>query len=282
MNERKCPIYVHEYHKIPSDSTYNDYSTKSFAKTASSKSQNSNSQSSKSVLDKLEETYWATWKPSRDKRVRTARRPKKTSKNDAYGDTSDTMVKYFEKSNYKESSASVDDSAYKYDSRASQSSRLIELNTQEIQTDDFSTWVQTEQENKIEENDEHENPVSSNTDLEKEHTEQTDDTDIIPVKENLTEDDETIPEISSKSKFLEHKDSFIIHKKKQEEVKESFQQPKCIKLFKKPGSGYIRGGTYPLKSCFKNDSTPKGNFRLGPPGSPMFVTTNSFNRKYGK
>lgn len=281
MNERKCPIYVHEYNKTPSDNTYTNQSSKYLGKNTKSKS--SNSQSSKSVLDKLEETYWASWKPSRERYPRSPRRHRTTSKNIAYGDTSDTLVKYFQKSNFKVSSGSVDDRNYQYDSKACHSSRLIEVSTQEIQTDDLTGALNhSEFEMKNQE------PNEKNTDDGKvkslepgnENTENGEDT--IPVKEKHLVEEEILTNTPRRSKLIEHKDSFIIHKKKQEEVKEPFQQPKCIKLYKKPGSSYLRGGTYPLKSCLKTDSSTKGHFRLGPPGSPMFVTTNSFNKKYGK
>lgn len=81
--------------------------------------------------------------------------------------------------------------------------------------------------------------------------------------------------------FVQHKDSIEITKKKQEKEgqKEHYKQPKCIRLYRKTGAttGYMKGGTYPLKSCLRKD---QGAFRLGPPGSPLFITSSSFsNRK---
>lgn len=97
---------------------------------------------------------------------------------------------------------------------------------------------------------------------------------------------ETEENTESVHTFVEHKDSIEITKKKQDSsgVREHFQQPKCIRLFRKSGlaAGFIKGGTYPLKSCLKRESVPKGNFRLGAPGSPLFVTTSSFSNKRRK
>ncbi|VEN64369.1 unnamed protein product, partial [Callosobruchus maculatus] len=90
--------------------------------------------------------------------------------------------------------------------------------------------------------------------------------------------EEDIPE----NKILRHKDSFIIHRKKQSEVKEFLQQPKCIRLYRKSTPSYTsRGGSYPLRSCLKKETgffSTKGNFRLGAPGKPLFVTTSSYCR----
>lgn len=293
ISERRCPIYVHEYSKNRSSGTFNNESAKSLGKSTTSKSKSSNSQTSKSVLDKLEETYWATWRPSREKYSKNTKRNRSSSKNDGFGDTSESVIKYFQKSNFKESSASVDDSNCKYGSRPSRSSRLIEVTTQEIQTEDVPDLNQS-QVKKVDETTENieekekvkaiktdttitENDGSNTTNNNKNAEEN----DAVPVKDTYVEEEEIVEEVS-KSKLLEHKDSFIIHKKKQGEVKEPFQQPKCIKLYKKSASTYLRGGTYPLKSCLRNDTTPKGHFRLGPPGSPMFLTSSSFNRKYAK
>lgn len=89
------------------------------------------------------------------------------------------------------------------------------------------------------------------------------------------------PAETPENAFVEHKDSIEITKKKQEKEgqKEHYKQPKCIRLYRKTGTttGYMKGGTYPLKSCLRKDQGP---FRLGPPGSPLFITSSSFsNRK---
>lgn len=268
--EKKCPIYVHEFSKTSSINSYDTNSSKTM-ETATGTSKTSNSHSSKSVLDKLEETYWASWKPSKEKGSPRRR----GTKNKAYGDTSDSLVKYFQKSNFKVDSTTEAESVVNQENQSSRSTRIIEMSTQEIQTD-ICNFDQTR--------DNYQqmlNKTSSDNDIIKESIiisplDNKDDSDSVAIKED------NMSQLSSNSKLLQHKDSFIIHRKKQDEVKENFQQPKCIKLFKKPGSSYLRGGTYPLKSCLRSDNMTKGQFRLGPPGSAMFVTSNSFNRKYGK
>lgn len=57
INERKCPIYVHNIRK--NSSVYNHYNEKF---TTAKKPNEANKQ----VLDKLEETYWSTWRPKKE------------------------------------------------------------------------------------------------------------------------------------------------------------------------------------------------------------------------
>ncbi|XP_044748814.1 uncharacterized protein LOC123309667 [Coccinella septempunctata] len=95
--------------------------------------------------------------------------------------------------------------------------------------------------------------------------------------DELTEDDRD-PDTSSSTtnveepkdfKFLRHTDSFILNSKKQSEEKPHFQQPRCIRLYKKNSSGsYIKGGSYPLKPCLKKESTFKGYNRRPLSGTP--------------
>lgn len=66
LNERKCPIYVHNIKK--DSSVYNNYNEKLVTprKTMDTQKVSGGQNASKFVLDKLEETYWATWKPKKD------------------------------------------------------------------------------------------------------------------------------------------------------------------------------------------------------------------------
>ncbi|XP_045480320.1 uncharacterized protein LOC123684870 [Harmonia axyridis] len=95
--------------------------------------------------------------------------------------------------------------------------------------------------------------------------------------DELTEDDRDLDTSSSisnveepkDSKFLRHTDSFILNSKKQSEEKPHYQQPRCIRLYKKNSpSNYIKGGSYPLKPCLKKESTFKGYTRRPLSGSP--------------
>lgn len=94
--------------------------------------------------------------------------------------------------------------------------------------------------------------------------------------DELTEDDGEVETSSSVSnveepkdfKFLRHTDSFILNSKKQSEDKPHYQQPRCIRLYKKNSSGYTRGGSYPLKPCLKKESTFKGYTRRSLSGTP--------------
>lgn len=62
FNERKCPIYVHHIEK--DSSVFSNYDEK--LTTPRKLVANNQNNVNKMVLDKLEETYWATWKPKKD------------------------------------------------------------------------------------------------------------------------------------------------------------------------------------------------------------------------
>ncbi|KAL3267572.1 hypothetical protein HHI36_011690 [Cryptolaemus montrouzieri] len=106
--------------------------------------------------------------------------------------------------------------------------------------------------------------------------------------EEVTEEDNETSYISDKSnteeteeiKFIKHTDSFILNTKKKSEEKNKYQQPRCIRLYKKSySSSYVRGGSYPLKSCLKKESSFNGNSRRPLSGSPyslnMFKPTKN-------
>lgn len=208
----------------------------------------------------------------------------------AYGDVPDNLPNYFSSSEFETSAAStVEESDYErcnsyetvinmqdlYETRLNPV-RLKTTHTQEIQTETVpSTLPKIEEHIESDETKKQEEPPK----VEEEPAEGKE----IP-KEKSSDEEPEEGTNNEKSKFLKHTDSFIINKKKQGEVKEHFQQPKCIRLYRKPGtsSSFIRGGSYPLKSCLKRESTPKGNFRLGAPGSPLFVSTSSFHKKTRK
>lgn len=95
--------------------------------------------------------------------------------------------------------------------------------------------------------------------------------------DEVTEDDKDVDAASSMSnieesknfRFLRHTDSFILNSKKQSEEKSHYQQPRCIRLYKKNSSAsYIKGGSYPLKPCLKKESTFKGYTRRPLSGIP--------------
>lgn len=99
---------------------------------------------------------------------------------------------------------------------------------------------------------------------------------LIDVEPTNNDSEEIVPSIK-------HKDSLIIAKEKQGKTDpKHFQQPKCIRLYRKTTTvGHVKGGSYPLRSHLKKDPHPKGNFRLGAPGSPLFIAPgSSLNKKH--
>lgn len=226
---RKCPIYTHNV------AGPGDYLSKPRKKTKTKSKE-------KSVLEKLEETYWANWKPDNSKQKIDSRMSTKKSleiqvikgapskrrhKIQMYpcpGDHHETQVEKIEQ---------------------------VLSKSQEIQTDDIPKTSEST-----------DNSVSD-----------------FEAEKKLEEDID--------NKFLRHTDSFILNMKRQHEEKEYFDQPKCIRLYKKPtkyvSKNYIRGGSYPLKSCLKKESNfSKGSHRMTRPRSPLIVSSNFSNKKYNK
>lgn len=301
VNERKCPIYVHQYHNIQNASTYNNYSKAStrppVEKNPPKPKKISGFPTTKSVLDQLEETYWATWKPNKENvgamSKKTRPHENRVSKIKAYGDVPDNIPNYLSSSEYETSGVStVEESDYEkynnyetvinmqdlYESR-NNPVRPKTTHTQEIQTDRVPLALP-----KIEEHIENnETKRRDQIETKEEPADEKPEENEIPIEKSSDEDPDEGTN-KEKSNFLKHTDSFIINKKKQSEVKEHFQQPKCIRLYRKPGvsTSFIRGGSYPLKSCLKRESAPKGNFKLGAPGSPLFVSSSFFHKKTRK
>lgn len=242
------------------------------------------------MLDKLEETYWATWKPSKEKHRPKNSKPnekKKETKNKAHEDISDSLVNYFVTTDFNTSTTSVisENNLVTSNEPVFEYGKFIEMNSQEIQTETLTSSENLKKSAEfVDKNDD--KVLETKTDV-LEYSENI--TDVIPEKElkekkeisiSTTKEPDSTKVQETNSKILKHTDSFILTKKKQSEVKEIYKQPKSIKLYKKSGS-YVKGGTYPLKSCLKKEIPMfKGNFKLGPPGSPLFVTSNSFNKKF--
>ncbi|KAL1509220.1 hypothetical protein ABEB36_003990 [Hypothenemus hampei] len=303
LNERKCPIYVH--HIRNNSSVYNHYNAKLTHKSINNYS--IKKPVTKVVLDKLEETYWATWKPTKEigptsdnsrtkNRVKTRNvefkpvffehKGEKQNNNTPHGDSNDSVVKYFKAKRF--DSSSTTESTFKV---LPEKIHVLNQESQEIHKK-FHCPVILQEEVKVEEDTLHkfmenlaeslanaspEKPMKPKTKKSKKNIQQQ--------HEEITESkEEPIDNTNLGSEtFVDHKDSIEITKKKQEKSgsKEHFQKPKCIRLYRKSGSSgaYIKGGTYPLKSCLKKDELGKGNFRLGPPGRPLFLTNSSFSNK---
>lgn len=284
--ERKEQIYVHDLSRIP---------THGFMKTTVKKPSFTMSNNSKSLLDRLEESYWATWKPQKesihDKTFR--RHNKSTTKNTAYGDTADHLIKYFGSVGFDTSSVTIHEmSEQEVCEKCDEgTSPELETHSQEIQTESLSEFTTHEDvmaskiQKPVKEHSTKKEKSSSKRDRsskkhstgKKEETKEIDKTTELIVDKPL----ESILEAESEPKVLIHTDSLIIAKKKQSEIKEAFQQPKCIKLHKNTPSSLIpKGGMYQTKPCFRRESSQLSHFRLGAPGSTLFVTANSFNKKY--
>lgn len=233
---RKCPIYVHTFDK----SDKGDFVPKKTKKV----------KNKQSFVDKLEEHYWANWKPDKgeEKCVKSHKVPPEIKIIKSAPTERRRKFKVFPNA----------DDAIKVETV--QVETQVEIIEQDVKKASKSQEIQTEICTKDE---------SNNT------------------KEECVEQENTEVE---DSKFLKHTDSFILNQKKHKEgedkeEEEHFEQPHCIRLYRKPGKNlsknYVKGGSYPLKSCLKKESVfSKGNVRLGRPGSPLIVSSN-YSSKHG-
>nr|CAH7757150.1 unnamed protein product [Callosobruchus chinensis] len=336
-SDRRSPIYVHKYEKIPSTVQENLHQAKQ------------SKANPKVMLDKLEENYWATWKPKNSFK----------NKNVAHGDTHESWSKYSNRCDYDASSSVVQETCHHhhhhqqknpnsyhdkvlYNSERQMQSeethhetreqpqpdmtdetnhsniesrvtnaKFISKNDQEIQTEyilapqeeiqatDDKNIAQTNADTEpLIDKDKHaKKKKPSRKEKRRRKKEEPDIKELFLESATKCVDstEESTPNLEpevvdrgvkgleedlSDNKLLRHKDSFIIHRKKQSEVKQFLQQPKCIRLYRKSTPSYTsRGGSYPLRSCLKKETgffSAKGNFRLGAPGKPLFVTNSSY------
>lgn len=230
----------------------------------------------RNTIAKLEESYWAKWKPSSKQ---TAGSPPPS---------------------YKQPTESFEKPKVRY--------RVIPRQKEKGDSQEIGAVAQTKPQPKEEENDDktkvvfmHKPAEPVKEEVPKEPSTVNAEVNVnLPVmlaNENSAQTEETtlpaepIPEKpegeDDEFKVLKHTDSFILTSKKQTQEKSPYQQPKCIKLYKNTvsttTSSYIRGGTYPLKSCLKKDKPEfRGNIRLGRPGSPLIVLSPGLKNKKKK
>lgn len=228
----------------------------------------------KDTITKLEESYWANWRPNRFETNRSRKVPKAHYR---------VIRQCHSPSKKSENSISGDDEDSEIDNKKLETSP-VDCNTSAIK---IETETQSEQ---VKEEKPEEPVVKVNNDIQEKKSEE------IQVPADLSQTNLVSPppqEIESKKDEvvqseevdevipLKHTDSFILTAKRQSEEKPHYQQPRCIKLFRKPiiapsGATITRGGSYPLKSAAKkeNKTVLKGNIRLGRPGSPILIQTN--------
>lgn len=226
--------------------------------------------SNKAEIHKLEESYWAKWKPNK-------------SKNDKQTKPVPTPpVKHNR----------VENDSFE---KTKQHIRVIPKNKQKERGDSNEAECDTVKHDVVTKQEKTEKPSNEDVRQPEIQNEQKPVPLILP-QENI--ENEEVPARKSESKHsthsvecdgvkvLKHTDSFILTSKKQNQEKTHYQQPKCIKLYKNSSTlsapkSYIKGGTYPLKSCLKKEK-PLGNIRLGRPGSPLIVqscSSSKANRK---
>ncbi|KAK4887547.1 hypothetical protein RN001_003818 [Aquatica leii] len=198
----------------------------------------------KAIVDKLEETYWSKWKPNKNLFYRNMC-PKTKG---LYTENEKVEVPYTPATETKERGDSNEGIAIIPHNTPNEDASVAIEPTKSEATKSEVKVVGALEEEKIEEeikiqNLEEKDPATTET----------------PVVENKA----IILMPESPSEFdvneLKHTDSFILTAKKKSMEKSHYQQPKCIKLFKSAGyttkasTSYIKGGSYPLKSCLKKE-----------------------------
>lgn len=221
----------------------------------------------KNTIAKLEESYWANWRPNN--RSETVK-PRKLSK------------AHYRVIRKRPPATEPTDSDLS-DDEEEDSPRFTKEVVTEPDIKITSDVTNTENSNEIEVK-EAKAKKSEEIQVVPEDLSQKDES-LPAAKESENEEDKLIKnEEGDEVSPLKHTDSLILNAKRQSEDKPRYQQPRCIRLFRKPvvsGSiaTFTRGGSYPLKPAIKKEkSATRGNIRLGKPGSPIMIQTNKGNR----
>lgn len=219
---------------------------------------------SRNAIAKLEESYWAHWRPNKSETVK----PRKTSNKAHYR----VIKKPHPPSQKAESSSSSTDEEGNVEDEEPNDQK--EEQGQQVEIEELTATnieeaaVQVAVEPQVKKSEEIQVPADLS------------ETVVLHTEEENKPTEPPTNEETDEVKPLKHTDSFILTAKRQSEEKPHYQQPRCIKLFRKPviagsGGSIVRGGSYPLKSSLKKEKTTiKGNIRLGRPGSPITVQTN--------
>lgn len=225
---------------------------------------------SRDTIAKLEESYWANWRPNRSETVQPRKIPKAHYR---------VIRKRLPLPKPKPTDSSSSDDEEE-DVKTKMEKAILQT--------DVKNEVETQVENLTEKKTEEPVPkISAKIPAKK--------SEEIQVPADLSRNAATAPivqEVVSEKNILQkieeadevtplkHTDSFILTAKRQSEEKPRYQQPRCIKLFRKPivsgsGANITRGGSYPLKSSIKKEKPVfTGNIRLGKPGSPIMIQAN--------
>lgn len=227
----------------------------------------------RNTIAKLEESYWANWKPNRSEIAESRKIPKAHYR---------VIQKHSPLPRQESTSLSVD----KYDDEQENENHSYKKETEDKKEIKVIAEAQIDS---LTKNNSEELDVKDSSEI------QTKKSEVIQVPADLSQKDVSVSlaeavtnkeekliknEESDEVTPLKHVDSIILTAKKQSEERPRYQQPRCIKLFRKPVvSGAVaavtRGGSYPLKLAIKKEkSVVKGNIRLGKPGSPIMIQTN--------
>lgn len=278
QNELHRHLYNHEIDhnrkfnksdRIKSKSFQNSYITDSrSSKTPVHSCSNPKAQEvlrNRNTIAKLEESYWANWRPSRSETVKPRKIPKAhymvIRKRPPTPEPTDSYLSDDEEEDTPKSTTEAENQAEVKIIPETQTENSNKVDVKEVQT-------KKSEEIQVVPADLSQTEESSST-----------------AKEVENEEDKLIKrEEGDEVSSLKHTDSLILNAKRRSEDKPRYQQPRCIKLFRKPTvSGSLanitRGGSYPLKPALKKEkSIIRGNIRLGKPGSPIMIQTNKGKR----
>lgn len=236
----------------------------------------------KAAIDKLEETYWSKWKPN--KLVTKECNMSNPKVKGLYTENDQPKI-YHHVSKTEQKERGDSNQELTLNETEEETTEEASISTIAVPEVCVSHQIQVPE---IDSDEITENPLDDKSEY--------DNMQLSIIKPTSTKE-ETVPSYSkiiivqkSSSEIsvnLKHTDSFIIlSAKKQTEEKERFQQPKCIKLFKNIGYSsstpinYIKGGTYPLKSCLKKEGSfmSKSSYLSPPSGAVKILNNRKLNR----
>lgn len=248
----------------------------------------------KATIDKLEETYWAKWKPTKEKQSTNS--PPAQTRTVKQKHTKEEVPDQKYKPHYRVIATipskpppppPMEFKKPKKSNKHEEPEKTRSPGVEQTPEEKSEAIVNAKEEAKL--------ASSSHTipknDIEEEKTESNHELPLILPKEEIvlpiketSNSKLSIPASNPENddaKLLKHTDSFILTMKKKSQEKNQFQQPKCIKLYKKSPSVVSSSNSTKvgqLKSCLKKDKPVKGNIRLGRPGSPLIVQSSGSSR----
>lgn len=270
--------------KVKAGMNYNAKSKPEYASHAVNTRLNNNCPIDKMIIQKIEEKFWADWKPKNKRHVMIKRQqhsPDENMETEKNTEQSGDVAQVLGLSTDPIKNLHEDDDLHYinehfvlHDSQSSENGANASSDIFPYQIQNIDTGTENDFTNLNIFDNKQEGSSLQNTI----HHSDTMNT-IEPIDEDISKDSST--EVES-IPAIKHTDSFILNKKQQCETKPRYQQPKCIKLHKnnynavdKKTLNFVKGGSYPLKSCLKTNDIKKKTFHQSNQLSSQFLANGS-------